>query len=178
MPAVSVILPTYNRARFLPQALASIRSQTFTDWELIVVDDGSTDDTPAVIAEQTRGWPQPVRYVRQENRGAYGARNTGLDLVRGESVAFFDSDDVWLPHHLADCAAALADNPDVDWVYGACRMVDCATGRVVCPNTFYLPDGRPRDFLRLRARAAARLRVIDDRRVIACAVCQGLYSGL
>src|SRR4051812_27741752 len=94
VPAVSVILPTYNRAKFLPQAFASIKAQTFTDWELVVVDDGSTDDTAAVVAEQTRGWPQSVRYVRQENRGAYGARNTGLDLVRGDAVAFFDSDDV------------------------------------------------------------------------------------
>src|SRR4051794_19288059 len=129
VPAVSVILPTYNRAKFLPQAFASIKSQTFTDWELIVVDDGSTDDTRSVVEEQTRGWAQPVRYHRQENRGAYGARNAGLDLTRGESVAFFDSDDVWLPHHLADCAAALADNPDVDWVYGASRIVDQETGR-------------------------------------------------
>src|SRR5947208_8996196 len=84
-PAVSVILPTYNRAKFLPQAFASIKSQTFTDWELIVVDDGSTDDTRSVVEEQTRGWAQPVRYHRQENRGAYGARNAGLDLTRGES---------------------------------------------------------------------------------------------
>src|SRR5262245_12220586 len=97
-PAVTSILPTYNRARFLPQAFASIRSQTFTDWELIVVDDGSTDNTRELVEELTRGWPQPVRYHRQDNQGAYGARNTGLDLSIGECVAFFDSDDVWLPY--------------------------------------------------------------------------------
>src|SRR4051812_16716694 len=147
-PAVSVILPTYNRAKFLPQAFASIRSQTFTDWELIVVDDGSTDDTAALVAELTRGWEQPMRYHRQENRGAYGARNTGLDLARGEYVAFFDSDDVWLPHHLGDCYAALAANPDVDWVYGASRSVDQATGRELSPSSFYLA-GRAREFLAL-----------------------------
>src|SRR5205807_266266 len=120
------------------QAFASIQSQLFTDWELIVVDDGSTDNTPELVEELTRGWPQPVRYVRQENQGVAGARNTGLDMTGGEAVAFFDSDDVWLPHHLANCAAALAANPDVDWVYGACRVVDFATGRTTAPNTFYV----------------------------------------
>src|SRR5436305_3864507 len=94
-PAVSILLPTYNRAKCLPQEFASIRSQPFTDCELIVVDDGSTDNTRELVEELTRGWPQPVRYHRQENQGAYGARNTGLDLATGECVAFFDSDDVW-----------------------------------------------------------------------------------
>lgn len=177
MPAVSIVLPTYNRAEFLPQAFASIRSQTFTDWELIVVDDGSTDDTSAVVAELTRGWEQPVRYHRQENQGAYGARNTGLDLVRGEFVAFFDSDDVWLPHHLADCAGALAVNPDVDWVYGASRIVDQATGRELSPSSFY-QDGRPREFLTLAVEARGRLRVIRDGRVLECQLRGGLYCGL
>src|SRR5438105_13937181 len=93
-PAVSIILPTYNRAKFLPQALASIRAQQFTDWELIVVDDGSTDDTAAVVRGLATDITQPVRYVRQENQGPYAARNTGLDHAAGELVAFFDSDDL------------------------------------------------------------------------------------
>src|SRR5438876_9363238 len=142
-PAVSIILPTYNRAKFLPQAFASIRSQRFTDWELIVVDDGSTDKTRELVEELTRGWPQPVRYHWQENQGAYGARNTGMDLARGEYIAFFDSDDVWLPHHLASCHAVLAGDQGVDWVYGATRMVEYSTGRCVSENTFY-QEGRPR----------------------------------
>src|SRR5262245_20654457 len=100
---VSIILPTYNRAPFLPQALASIRSQQYTDWELIVVDDGSRDDTPLVVARLFADTPQPTRYVRQENQGAYAARNTGLGVAQGEYVAFFDSDDLWLPHHLRNC---------------------------------------------------------------------------
>src|SRR5262245_53377862 len=104
MPAVSIILPTFNRARFLPEACAAIRGQRWADWELIVVDDGSTDDTERVVREQTAGWQQPVKYVRQKNQGAYGARNTGLDHARGKYIAFYDSDDLWLPHHLADCA--------------------------------------------------------------------------
>lgn len=176
-PAVSIILPTYNRAKFLPQAFASIQSQTFTDWELIVVDDGSTDNTRELVEELTRGWSQPVRYHRQENQGAYGARNTGLDLARGEYVAFYDSDDAWLPHHLADCVAGLDANPDVDWVYGSSRVVDLATGRVVEPDVFR-PGGRPRPLLELAAEQRGRLRVIADDRVIECQLLTGLYCGL
>jgi len=78
---VSIVLPTYNRAQFLPAAFASIANQTFTDWELVIVDDGSTDNTADVVRsfEAT----QPVRCVRQENRGAYAARNRGLDEATG-----------------------------------------------------------------------------------------------
>ena len=78
-PTVSIILPTYNRAKFLPEAVAAIRAQKWTDWELIIVDDGSTDTTSELMPELTRGCHQPVQYIYQENRGAYGARNTGLD---------------------------------------------------------------------------------------------------
>ena len=76
MPRVSIILPTFNRARFLPEAFASIRRQHFLDWELIVVDDGSTDETDAVVRQSLHDVTQPVKYVKQENQGAYGARNT------------------------------------------------------------------------------------------------------
>lgn len=176
-PAVSIILPTYNRAAFLPQAFASIRAQTFTDWELIVVDDGSTDHTRELVGELARDWPQPVRYVRQENQGAYGARNIGLDLATGDAIAFFDSDDLWLPHHLADCAAALAAHPDVDWVYGSSRMIELETGRVIEPDVFR-PGGQPRPFLRLRTVDRGRLRVIQDAAVLTCQLRNGLYCGL
>jgi glycosyltransferase involved in cell wall biosynthesis len=176
-PAVSILLPTYNRARFLPKAFEAIRAQAFTDWELVVVDDGSADDTEAVVRAETAGWAQPVRYVRQANAGAYGARNTALDLARGEHVAFYDSDDVWLPHHLADCVGALRDNPDLDWVYGASRVVDHTTGKVLSDNVFF-PDGKPLPFLALRGRREGKLKVIEDPRAVECAISSGLYAGL
>jgi glycosyltransferase involved in cell wall biosynthesis len=176
-PAVSIILPTYNRAAFLPEALDAIRQQQWTDWELIVVDDGSTDDTADVVHKLTAHWPQPVQYIYQENQGAYGARNTGLDLARGRYIAFYDSDDLWLPHHLRECVEALEAHPEVDWVYGACRMVDHDSGRELAASTFYV-DGRPRPFLKLRTRSAGKLRIIDDRRVIRCMIQHGLYCGL
>jgi glycosyltransferase involved in cell wall biosynthesis len=175
--AVSIILPTYNRAKFLPEALAAIRSQQWTDWELIVVDDGSTDETEAVVRELTQEWKQPVRYIRQQNQGAYGARNTGLDHARGEYIAFYDSDDLWLPHHLLDCVEALAQHAEVDWVYGACQRVDLLSGHVITPNTFYLGH-HPRPFLQLRHHMRGNLRIIDDPTVTACMIRHGLYCGL
>ncbi len=176
-PSVSVILPTYNRAGHLRQAFASIRAQEFRDWELIVVDDGSRDGTRELVAELSADLARPVRYHYQENRGAYAARNTGLDLAGGDYVAFFDSDDRWLPHHLGDCVRALEAHPEVDRVGAACRCVEAATGRVVVPNTFHA-GGKPRPFLKLRARHDGPLRILDDPRTLRCALLGGVNSGL
>jgi glycosyltransferase involved in cell wall biosynthesis len=176
-PFVSIILPTYNRARFLRQAFESIRAQSFADWELIVVDDGSKDGSRELIGTMAAAIRQPMRYVHQENQGAYGARNTGLDLARGRYIAFYDSDDYWLPHHLADCTAALEANPEVDWVYGACRIMDLTTGRELSPNTFYV-DGRARPFLGLRSRTHGPVRVIEDGGLVRCMLLHGLSNGL
>jgi glycosyltransferase involved in cell wall biosynthesis len=176
-PRVCIVLPTYNRAKFVPQAFASIRAQTFADWELVVVDDGSTDNTGELVAAFQKEVGQTVHYVHQPNQGAYAARNTGLDRARGRYVAFFDSDDAWMPHHLADCVTALDANPDVDWVHGAGRIVDHGTGKVLSPNSFYV-DGQPRPFFKLRAQARGTLRIIDDPAAIECHILNGLYCGL
>lgn len=176
-PTVSIILPTYNRAKYLPAAFESIRSQIFTDWELIIVDDGSSDETREMVPVWTQGIKQPVRYLYHENRGAYGARNTGLDHATGKYIAFYDSDDIWLPHHLLDCVVGLDANPDVDWVYGACRIVDDTSDHVLSESTFYV-DGQPRPFLRLRSRNVGRLNIIEDPSVIECMVAFGGYNGL
>jgi hypothetical protein len=174
---VSIVLPTYNRAAFLRAAFASIRAQRLGEWELIVVDDGSTDGTRDLVADLAGTMGRPVRYVYQENQGAGAARNAGLDLARGAYVAFYDSDDVWLPHHLSHCVAALEANPEVDRVGGACRQVDAVTGAVLLPSTFYDERGRPRPFLRLSARAAGPLRIIDDPRALGCAILHGINQG-
>jgi glycosyltransferase involved in cell wall biosynthesis len=177
LPVVSVLLPTFNRASFLPAAIAAISAQTLRDWELIVVDDGSRDDTESVIAELSRTLSQPVRYVRQDNAGAYGARNRALDLATAPFVAFYDSDDVWLSHHLHDCVQGLQANPDVDWVYASCRIVDYATGATLDPDTFRI-NGQARPFQQLRTRGSGQLRILDDDGVVACAFRDGLYCGL
>src|SRR5512143_2725744 len=112
---VSIILPTYNRARFLESAIASITSQSFTDWELVVVDDGSTDDSRELIEDLLAAIPNPTRYHYQPNGGVGRARNVGLGLARGRYVAFFDSDDLWHPSYLRSAIEVLDHHGDVDW---------------------------------------------------------------
>jgi len=104
-PTISVVIPTFNRARMLKRAITSALGQTRQDIEVLVVDDGSTDETSAVVA--TFGDPR-IRYFRHEQlQGACAARNTGIGAARGEYIAFLDSDDEWLPHKLAQQVDAL-----------------------------------------------------------------------
>ncbi len=177
-PLVSIILPTYNRARFLPEAFAAIEGQSLTDWELIVVDDGSTDNTPHIVRAHAAVSSRPLRHAQQQNGGAYAARNTGLAHATGEYIAFYDSDDLWLPHHLERLAGALDRHADVAWAYAACRSVDQASGRELAANTFR-HDGCPRPFLALRSTPDPEgFRVIDDPGTTACQIEHGLYAGL
>jgi glycosyltransferase involved in cell wall biosynthesis len=111
---ISIILPTYNGETYLPQALESVRAQTDHDWELLLIDDGSTDRT-AEIARQV-GFP--LRYFYQENRGTAAARNRGVELARGTLFAFLDQDDFWEPHKLEWQRAALQARPELDGVFG------------------------------------------------------------
>jgi glycosyltransferase involved in cell wall biosynthesis len=95
MPEVSVVIPFFNRAEWLAEAVGSVLAQTYKDFELIVVDDGSTEEVPPGLLTDPH-----VRYVRQENRGAAAARNRGIDLSSGRYVAFLDADDLFLPSKL------------------------------------------------------------------------------
>lgn len=162
IPKVSIILPTYNRAKFLPEAFESIAGQTFKDWELIIVDDGSTDNTGEIINELTSKISQPHQYIYQDNQGAYGARNTGLDHAKGDFIAFYDSDDLWLPHHLTDCVIALDKNPDVDWVYGSCRIIERKSQKCIVESTFYL-DGIPKPILKISQQMSDGVYFFDNR---------------
>lgn len=122
---VSVIVPAYNASAFLRQSVESILSQTFTDFELIVVDDCSTDDTPAILASYT---DPRLRVVRNpHNLGVVGARNRAMELARGELVASFDADDVSLPLRLARQVAFLDANPAVGLVGTASRYLEAGT---------------------------------------------------
>jgi O-antigen biosynthesis protein len=121
-PLVSVVLPTYNRAHLLPRTLRSVSAQTFGDFEVLVVDDGSTDDSASVVAAHGDG---RVRYLRQPaNAGVGAARNRGLREARGDLIAFLDSDDEWLPEKLERQVAVLRDAPDeIGLVYTGVQTV-------------------------------------------------------
>jgi len=176
-PLVSIILPTYNRDRFLPEAFAAIGAQTLRDWELIVVDDGSTDGTKAVCDDFGRVTDRLFSYCFQQNSGPAVARNTGIARASGELLAFFDSDDLWLPDYLMRGVTALEANSDIDWVFSACTIVDFDSGKTVDPNTFYVAN-RERPFLSLTAESrTGEVRAIVDRRVLEYQVAHGLYCG-
>lgn len=108
-PLFSVIIPTYNRANVLKNALTSVLAQSCQDFEIIVVDDGSKDDPKKIAGELADA---RIHFHAQENRGASAARNTGIDLARGRYVAFLDSDDQFLPHHLETMHALLENAPN------------------------------------------------------------------
>lgn len=174
----SIIMPCYNRAEFLSDAVAAIRAQTYDHWELIFVDDGSRDGSAELFERLVSGVSQRVRTIRQENRGAYAARWRGVTIARGQYVAFYDTDDLWLSHHLKVCVEHLELDTRVDWVYGASRRLEVSTGRVVEPNSFYDRDGQPRAFLGLRTRDVGNMKVFDDSGITVVALGPGLRCGL
>jgi hypothetical protein len=115
-PVVTIVMPTWNRGWVVGAAIRSVQAQTFADWELVVVDDGSTDDTAAVMA----AFHDPrIRYVTRTHAGQCRARNHALALARGALIAYLDSDNVWYPGYLAAAVAVFAAKPAVDCLYGA-----------------------------------------------------------
>lgn len=114
-PAVSVVVPAYNVARFIGEALESVFAQTFKDFEVIVVNDGSPDTVE--LERALAPYLARVVYLKQENRGPSAARNAAISAARGRYVALLDADDAWLPDYLAEQTRALDARPDLDLVY-------------------------------------------------------------
>lgn len=119
---VSVIIPCHNRAEFIGRAVKSVQNQSYESWELIIVDDGSTDDTVRIAQELARLGQRTQVMEMKQNRGAQAARNAGIRIARGDWVAFLDSDDEWLPDSLgARLEVAARDNVEV--VHSECLVV-------------------------------------------------------
>ena len=134
---VSVVMPVYNDERYLEAAVRSVMAQTFGDWELIIVDDGSTDGTPTIAARLAAEDPR-IRLVKNiENRGVAASRNRGLALCRGEYVALLDGDDLWRPDKLQR-QLALAGKTGADIVYCSYGMID-DRGKPCC-REFIVPE--------------------------------------
>lgn len=139
MPAVSIIMPAYNVEPYIGDAIRSALAQTFTDFEVVVVDDGSKDETARVVRALARQDAR-VQLVQQANRGLAGARNSALRASRGEFFALLDSDDLWEPTFLEQQLAVLHTHPDVDIVTGNGWYLGGAKhGQLARPH----PDARP-----------------------------------
>lgn len=137
-PKVSVIIPCYNSEKFLAAALESALAQTFTDLEVIVVDDGSTDGTASIV--MAYGDDRRVRYLYQKNQGLSVARNVGIEAAGGEFIAFLDSDDLWVASKIARQVELLARDQDTILVFTDYSTFD-SSGMIASRKLPKLPDG-------------------------------------
>ncbi len=138
LPSVSIIIPCRNYAHLLPETLASVAEQTLSNWECLVVDDGSTDDTEHVVAAFSSE-DKRFRYIRQEHSGPSIARNRGLEIASGEFIQFLDADDLLMPFKLQSQLGLLRSNDPVVMVYGGYRYFTSAQPGRTFPD-FNLSD--------------------------------------
>jgi len=139
LPLVSVVTASYDMGHYLPQAVNSVLAQSYPNVEVVVVDDGSRDDTPAVC-EQFRGNPRVIVH-RQANGGQASAKNKGVQLARGEFIAFLDADDLWKPDKLKLQMPLFDGRPHVGVVYSDYEMMD-GEGRPIHKNPTHMHRGR------------------------------------
>ncbi len=121
MSFFSIILPTYNRAHFLPTAIESVLNQTFGDWELLIIDDGSTDNTREIVKRYT---DKRIRYIYQENAERSAARNNGIQHAKGEWICFLDSDDEYMEHHLATLTTEIENRNNQPELYITGHLIE------------------------------------------------------
>ncbi len=138
MPSISVIIPTYNRGYIITEAVESVLAQTYKDLEIIVVDDGSADNTREVL----KPYRDRIRYFYQANKGVAAARNKGIEEAEGKFIAFLDSDDLWLPEKL-ELQKELFDNrPELGLVYTRFWRIYAESGKKkLKPKDGYLKEG-------------------------------------
>ncbi|WP_417547397.1 glycosyltransferase family 2 protein [Marinobacter segnicrescens] len=166
-PKVSIIVPIYNRSHFVAQFLESIRRQTYKDYELIVVDDGSDEDINSELEKNAQGLS--YIYIRQENKGHYAARNNALKKAQGRYIAFHDSDDEWPEYHLEDFVELLDRHSDIDWVFGSIKRIDHITGETVSASNYSEQYG-VHPFLKLDCLQRDEAKLVDDKNITAIAI--------
>lgn len=121
-PFFFVVITTYNRAQLLSRALQSLLAQTEKDWEAIIIDDGSTDNTGSVMAKIQHNHPK-LTYFRQKSSGAVAAKNAGITHSSGQYITFLDSDDEYHPEHLRHRKKMLLENPQIDFLHGGAEII-------------------------------------------------------
>ena len=122
-PKISVVIPSYNRAHYIEKTIDSVLEQKMADIEIILVDDGSTDNTRELVQKK---YGDLVRYVYQENQGIPGARNTGIKNARGDYIAFLDSDDSWRPGKLERQLSLAEEHPEYGLLASRCDKIQCS----------------------------------------------------
>ena len=139
-PKISVIIPTFNRARYIGEAIRSVQGQTLKDWEMIIIDDGSTDDTEKIVHEIAKSDPRISYFKNEKNLGIAKTRNRGLSLAQADYVAMLDSDDKWISSDkLAKQLEAFVKNEKLGIVGVNARFID-ESGKVVGKNTNFPSD--------------------------------------
>lgn len=124
MARIDIIIPAFNAAKYLPFALESVVSQTYDDWRILLVDDGSTDNTVGVVAPFLTSLGPKIKYIKQNNRGLPAARNVAIQASSAEFLALLDADDVWLPCRLSESLRVLAERPLAGLSYGLITHID------------------------------------------------------
>lgn len=130
MAKVDVIVPAYNAERYLSAAIESVTIQTFSDWRILVIDDGSTDSTSIIAASWAERLGPKLVYHRKENGGVSSARNTGIQMATADYLAMLDADDMWLPCRLAESLRVLSERPEIAMTYGFIERID-SEGRFI-----------------------------------------------
>jgi glycosyltransferase involved in cell wall biosynthesis len=144
MEKVSIVIPLYNKAPYIERALRSVLTQTFGDFEVIVVDDGSTDGGGKIV--ESIG-DNRVKLFRQENAGVSAARNAGIKAAKGEWIAFLDADDEWVPEKLELQMRAISSHLDAAWVAGGYRYIRASAGGIEVPQKDFLDEWFEDDYL-------------------------------
>lgn len=130
-PLISICIPAYNALRYIPETLEAITKQTYTNWELIVVEDGSDDGTEEIIEQFINLVKQNVIYFRNpKNVGLAATRNVASKMAAGNWIAYLDSDDLWLPNHLADLIKTSLENEDYDLIHSGTNVFNSDNGEV------------------------------------------------
>lgn len=173
---VSVIIPAYNRAQFLTGAVQNILEQNVSHIEIIIVDDGSTDDTNSICKKLSQSYTGLIKYLYQENAGAGAARAAGLRLAVGKYIAFFDSDDYWTIGHLTKHFETLESTSGVSGVYSNAMRKELSSNKILDGSVFHENDN-PRPFMKLKNQQIGDLHIIEDDKVIESHIHFGLYAG-
>lgn len=148
-PFFSVVMPVYNHAAYVAEAVQSVIDQTFADWRLMVVDDGSKDDSPRIVRELADR-DNRITLIQQANAGPAVARNTGLEQADGLWLTYIDSDDLWFPDALANYKKFIDEHPDVQFIYGYRHRLDEDGSTTELPGEFQKgPTGTAELFQRM-----------------------------